>query len=113
MLFLILAIIGTSPTFAECLKETTNQVWIEGATFQMGSDDTYPEERFEHKVTVDGFWMDVHEITNKQFAKFVEETGYVTVAERTPDPELIKGAPEEMFKPGSIVFTPPGDKINS
>ena len=88
-------------------------VWVPGGTFMMGSDETYPEERVEHEVTVDGFWMDVHEVTNAQFARFVEETGYVTVAERTPDPELIKGAPEEMFKPGSIVFISPSDEINS
>ena len=80
-------------------------VWIPGGTFTMGSNETYPEERSEYPVTVDGFWMDVHEVTNAQFARFVEETGYVTVAESTPDPECIQGAPEEMFKPGSVVFT--------
>lgn len=88
-------------------------IWVSGGTFMMGSNEAYPEERIKHEVTVDGFWMDVHEVTNAQFARFVEETGYVTVAERTPDPELIKGAPEEMFNPGSIVFVPPGDGINS
>ena len=51
----------------------------------MGSNETYPEERFEHEVTLDGFWIDVHEVTNRQFARFIEETGYVTVAERTPE----------------------------
>ncbi|MDZ7648124.1 MAG: SUMF1/EgtB/PvdO family nonheme iron enzyme [Cytophagales bacterium] len=38
-----------------------------------------------HKVKVDGFWMDETEVTNKQFRKFVEETKYITVAERVLD----------------------------
>ena len=110
---LILAIVCIPTVSAEFPAEPTDQVWIEGATFQMGSNDTYPEERIEHVVTVDGFWIDKYEVTNAQFARFVEETGYVTVAERMPDPDLLKGAPEEMLKPGSIVFTPPGDEIES
>ena len=34
--------------------------------------------------------MDVHEVTNSQFAAFVEETGYVTTAEKVVDWEEIK-----------------------
>jgi len=33
-------------------------VWIPGGTFRVGSDSHYPEERPEHRVTVDGFCMD-------------------------------------------------------
>ena len=54
------------------------QVWIESAEFIMGDSSTYPEEGPAHKVSVAGFWIDTHEVTNGQFAKFVEETGYVT-----------------------------------
>lgn len=94
-------------TQGKCKVEIGSQVWVEGGTFTMGSGDFYPDEGPVHEVTVDGFWIDAHEVTNAQFAKFVEETGYVTVAERVPDPELLKGAPPEMFKPGSVTFTPP------
>ena len=35
-------------------------VWLPSATFRMGSNDHYPEERPVHRVTVDGFWIDIH-----------------------------------------------------
>ena len=37
--------------------------WIPGGTFRMGSEDFYPEEGPVHEVTVDGFWMDEHQVT--------------------------------------------------
>jgi formylglycine-generating enzyme required for sulfatase activity len=52
-------------------------VWIAGGTFQMGSDEHYPEEAPAHRVTVDGFWMDRHTTTNREFALFVRKTWYV------------------------------------
>lgn len=75
----------------------------------MGSEHAYPEEGPVREVRVDGFWMDRHEITNAQFAQFVADTGYVTVAERPVDPSAYPGAPEHMLQPGSAVFTPPTD----
>ena len=57
--------------------------WIPGQTYAMGSDSHYPEEAPAHRVTVDGFWMESHQVTNAQFAEFVDTTGYLTVAERT------------------------------
>ena len=79
-------------------------LWIPGGRFRMGSADFYPEERPVHEVTVDGFWMDAYEVTNEQFARFADETGYVTVAERAPKPEDFPGAPPENLVPGSMVF---------
>lgn len=79
-------------------------VWVPGGTFRMGSDAHYPEEGPVHNVTVDGFWMDKHQVTNAQFAMFVRKTGYVTVAERPPDPALYPDAPPENLAPGSLVF---------
>src|SRR6266545_7911845 len=61
-----------------------SMVWIPGGTFRMGSEDFYPEERPVHEVTVDGFRMDQYAVTNQEFARFVEATGYVTVGERAP-----------------------------
>lgn len=99
----------------QCSKIIDEQVWIEGGTFTMGSEDFYREEGPIHQVTVDGFWIDTHEVTNAQFAKFVDETAYVTVAERQPTPEDFPGAPPEMIQPGSAIFIPPnkGGQITS
>ena len=82
-------------------------VSIPGGTFRMGSDRHYPEERPAHQVTVDGFLMDATPVTNRQFAAFVEATGYVTFAEIAPDPKDYPGALPHMLKAGSLVFTPP------
>jgi sulfatase modifying factor 1 len=80
-------------------------VWIPGGTFRMGSDDHYPEEAPVHPVTVDGFWISRCTVTNEEFARFVEETGYLTVAERPLDPADFPGAPAENLAAGSLVFT--------
>src|SRR6185436_16324545 len=48
-------------------------VWIPGGTFLMGSNDHYPEEAPTHSVSVNGFWMDAHTVTNARFSSFVEE----------------------------------------
>ena len=78
--------------------------WVPAATFRMGSDTTYPEEAPAHPVTVSGFWIDRHEVTNRDFAAFVADTGYLTVAERPLDPDDFPGAPPENLAPGSLVF---------
>ncbi len=79
--------------------------WIPGARFRMGSDVHYAEEAPARHVTVDGFWIDRRQVTNREFAKFVRETEYVTVAERPLDPAQYPGAPVENLVPGSLVFT--------
>jgi formylglycine-generating enzyme required for sulfatase activity len=56
--------------------------WIESGRFTMGSDQFRLEEAPVREATVDGFWIDTHDVTNAQFARFVRETGYVTTAER-------------------------------
>jgi sulfatase modifying factor 1 len=81
-----------------------DMLWIPGGTFLMGSDDFYPEEGPVHEVAVDGFWMDRHIVTNQQFARFVDSTGYVTVAERALNPADYPGAPPENLVPGALVF---------
>ncbi len=106
-------------------SETTNRppgmVWIPGGTFELGSDDASASrhEGPAHPVTVNGFWMDITEVTNAQFAEFVEATGYVTVAERPVDWEELKKQvppgtpkpPDEVLQPGSLVFTPPDHAV--
>jgi sulfatase modifying factor 1 len=57
-------------------------VWVPGGSFTMGADFTYQEEGPAHPQEVGGFWMDQGEVTNAQFAEFVNATGYLTLAER-------------------------------
>jgi formylglycine-generating enzyme len=97
-------------------KAPPGMVWIPRGTFLMGTNDkeSFPNERPAHLVQVPGFWMDVHDVTNAEFAKFVEATGYVTTAERKVDWEdLKKQLPpdtpkpdESALAPGTLVFTP-------
>src|SRR6476619_4584240 len=81
-----------------------NMVSIAGGTFMMGSDKFYPEEKPKHKVTVDGFWMDKYQVTNKVFSEFVSATNYKTLAERPLNPADFPTIPEENLAPGSMVF---------
>lgn len=88
-----------------------DMVWIPGGTFRMGSDNHYPEEAPAHPVTVSGFWIDGTQVTNAAFRRFVKATGYVTVAERAPDPAQYPGALPEMLVPGSVVFKQPPGRV--
>src|ERR1700691_737024 len=83
---------------------TGEMVAIKGGEFLMGSEDFYPEERPPRRVRVETFAIDCCPVTNAEFAKFVEATGYVTVAERPIDPALYPGASLELCVPGSAVF---------
>lgn len=91
-------------TTAERSVPDDGMLWLPGGTFLMGSDEFYPEERPLRAVTVAGFWIDRTPVTNAQFAQFVAETGYVTLAERTPNEADYPGALPEMLVPGSLVF---------
>ena len=109
----LLAIVGkpagdAATPFASAVPE--GMVWVPGGTFWMGDND-FPDARPVRQVEVDGFWMDKTEVTNAQFARFVAATNYVTVAEHQPDPKDFPGAPPELLKPGSIVFTPPASAV--
>jgi formylglycine-generating enzyme required for sulfatase activity len=96
------------------LPPPEGMVWIPGGEFSMGSTDPLarPDESPVHRVRVDGFWMDATEVTNAQFRRFVDATGYKTIAERPVDwnelkkqvPEGTPKPPDEMLVPGSLVF---------
>jgi formylglycine-generating enzyme len=96
-------------------------VWIPGGEFSIGAAEmpgmntvgmeATTDSRPIHRVYVDGFWMDTTEVTNAQFAKFVDATGYVTVAERTPRAEDFPGAPPENLVAGAVVFSPPNHPV--
>ena len=118
---------GVAPPLAVTTPATTTpdattttpagMVWIPGGEFMMGGVGALarPDELPRHRVRVDGFWMDITEVTNAQFAQFANATNYKTVAERPVDWEELKKQvppgtpkpPEEMLLPGSLVFAPP------
>ncbi|MBX3117924.1 MAG: formylglycine-generating enzyme family protein [Fimbriimonadaceae bacterium] len=79
-------------------------VWIPLGTFTIGSDEGFVDESPAKELKMSGFFMDEHEVTNAQFAEFVEATGYVTVAERAIDPKEFPGVDPEKLKPGALVF---------
>lgn len=78
----------------------------------MGSDEFYPDERPVHERTVASFRIDRYEVTNAQYAAFVDDTGYVTVAERELDPAKFPGADPADLVPGSMVFTPTAGPVD-
>lgn len=89
-------------------------VLIPGGVFEMGGDNeqAMPDEFPKHRVRVDSFYMDATEVTNAQFKKFVDATGYITTAERKPDWEELKKAlppgtpkpPDSVLVAASLVF---------
>ncbi|ATL47576.1 sulfatase [Chitinophaga caeni] len=113
---------GTKKNAGQQLESVPGMVLIPGGTFKMGAADDHAmaDEKPVHEVIVDSFWMDEHEVTNDEFAKFVAATGYVTTAERPIDKaeimsQLPPGSPEpdsSMLLPGSLVFTPPDHPVN-
>lgn len=94
-----------------CPAPPSARVAIAGGRFIMGSDAVYAEEGPPRETAVNAFWIDPHEVTNRQFAAFVAATGHVTLAEKPVDPALFgvpaSQIPPHMLQPGSAVFTPP------
>ncbi len=84
-----------------------DMVWIPGSAFRMGSNRHYPEEAPVHVESIRGFYLDRCVVTNAQFARFVAETGHVTLAERPPDPLAYPDASAERRVAGSAVFEQP------
>ncbi|WP_235893384.1 formylglycine-generating enzyme family protein [Litoribacter populi] len=97
-------------------------VYIQGGEFNFGTDsrDAYSNERPAVLAEVESFWMDESEVTNRQFAEFVEETGYVTVAERKLIWEDLKKQlsksterpADSLLVAGSLVFSPPPHPVS-
>jgi formylglycine-generating enzyme required for sulfatase activity len=79
---------------------------VPGGTFSMGEELFYADERPIHPRQVESFELDERLVTNADFAAFVDDTGYVTVAERELDPADFPGADPADLVPGALVFTP-------
>jgi formylglycine-generating enzyme len=86
-------------------------VWVRGASFLMGSDEFYPEERPVRRVTVPGFWIDRYPVTVEDFERFVDATGHVTVAEQAPTAADYPHADPGVLVPGSLVFRRPRGRV--
>lgn len=118
-------LVARADTFGPTIENSTpasqpapaGMAWIPGGEFSMGCNDPrkdlcggnepMDDARPVHRVYVDGFWMDRTEVTNAEFSRFVEATGYVTVAERPLRSENYPDVPIENLVPGSVIFTPP------
>jgi formylglycine-generating enzyme len=120
---LAIACSGSPPRITEAPgRAPPGMAWIPGGRFEMGSESPLagPEEGPVHVAEVDGFFIDVHTVTNARFRQFVEATGYLTIAERKPDvAELMRQLPAgaappspELLVPGSVVFTPTDGPID-
>jgi sulfatase modifying factor 1 len=100
----------------------TGMVLIPGGVFEMGADNNQadPDELPKHSVQVSSFYMDRTEVTNAQFQKFVEATGYITTAEKKPDWEELKKTvapgtpkpPDSVLVAASLVFKSSGGPVN-
>ncbi len=104
-------VLGLRPTAEAPAKpgqaDLGGMAWIPGGEFKMGTDkadEKHAEEAPAHAVVIKGFWMDVTEVTNTQFKRFADATGYVTDAEKDLDPREFPKAPPEFLKGGSLIF---------
>ena len=84
----------------------TELVDIPAGTLRMGSAEFSAEEGPVHERPVGAFAMERHPVTNAQFAEFVADTGWVTIAERPLDLDDYPGVAPEDLVPGALVFTP-------
>lgn len=109
----------------EGLVTPLGMVWVPGGAFVQGAvpqdEMAMGHEKPAHEVVVDGFFMDITEVTNEQFTKFVVETGYETLAERAPDWEEMKkqlpaGTPkphDSIMQAGSLTFKKTKSPVNN
>lgn len=94
------------------LMQREGMRFIEGGIFTMGSERFYPEEAPMRPVRVDAFWIDETPVTNAAFQRFVEETGYRTVAEIPPDPRDYPGLDPADARAGSLLFQPTSGPVD-
>lgn len=85
---------------------------LAGGGFSMGSDDFYPEEQPARRASLASFELDRHPVTNRQFERFVAETGYVTVAERELPSSDFPQLDDAQRAAGSLVFTPTAGPVD-
>ncbi|MDQ1317910.1 MAG: hypothetical protein QG588_1565 [Candidatus Poribacteria bacterium] len=67
---------GTPETGGTQGKDDVKMVLIPAGEFQMGSNDGENNEKPVHTVYLDAFYMDINEVTNAQYKKFMDTTGH-------------------------------------
>ena len=86
-------IISTSlmALLAGCATNRRDLVYVESGSFEMGDrrGEGDVDERPVHRVRVDSFWIGKHEVTVGQFREFVDNTGYVTTAEKNNGAQVL------------------------
>jgi len=92
-------------------RDTCKMIEIPGGSFSMGSTE-FSDSKPIHEVSIHSFLMDEHEVSNLQFAAFVKQTGYKTVAERVLNPADFPDVPKEKLLPGSAVFISPAHQVD-
>lgn len=106
-LFLLLYPSMAAYSSSVSLKCPVGMTFITGGSFRIGDNDYYAEEQSAEDVQVGDFCIDQHEITNAEFSKFINQTGYITIAERPLSVEQFPELSEAERQPGSMVFTMP------
>ncbi|XP_060691717.1 formylglycine-generating enzyme isoform X2 [Hemiscyllium ocellatum] len=82
-------------------KRTNQMVLIPGGVFTMGTDEPAIPQDGEgpaRKVQVKQFYMDMYEVTNAEFERFVKATDYTTEAEKFGDSFVFEGILSEKVK---------------
>jgi formylglycine-generating enzyme required for sulfatase activity len=105
------SLMASSPN-PDSVANLADMVRLDGGSFIMGSDRHYAEEAPRRMATVEAFWIDPAPVTNRQFAEFVDATGYVTLAETVPTLEEYPDADPRLLKAGSAVFQPASGPID-
>jgi formylglycine-generating enzyme required for sulfatase activity len=112
ILLIVGCIVLPTPAIAANITCPEGMAQIPGGTFRMGDDQSaFVEEKTVEDVTVEDFCIDMHEVTNDDFAQFVADTGYVTIAERPLSKEQFPDLPDDQRAPGSLVFMSPDDGV--
>ena len=119
---LIFSSCDSRPPSTDLQRTPHDMVYVPAGILHMGGDNDQSslDEFPKHKVSIDAFYMDRTEVTNKQFSDFVEATDYTTVAERALDWDELKKnlppdtprPPDSIMMPGALVFTPPEGQVS-
>jgi formylglycine-generating enzyme required for sulfatase activity len=94
-------------------QEDQKMVLITGGEFWMGGNDPAMQDALpQHRVSIDTFLIDATEVTNSEYAEFINATNYLTIAERVPDAADFPGVPSDLLVPGSVVFSAPSHPVS-
>jgi sulfatase modifying factor 1 len=68
-----------------------DMVLIPEGSFMMGDENGQDMEKPVHEIELDAIYMDTHEVTLREFGKFVASTNYVTDAEKNGGSIIFNG----------------------